>query len=390
MSGPFVPPPGEPAPVEARDAQRDDVVLLRSVLPRLIEAMSDAVIVLDRRGLVVAANRRFSEAFGASGIAVAGRPCPRAGDCLRDGSAEEKPCVGCEIARTRTSHRALQYLRDASGQQRCWEATINPVFDETGEVSMVAEVWRDITDRSKLEAQLSHSERLASLGLLAAGVAHEINNPLAAVLAGVESLERLVDRAALPADEAAEAAEVLQLLKQETRRCSETTAKLLLLGQQHSSHPVMMDFNRAALDTLSLLSFATRKQQISVHTELAESLPRVRGREGALRGALMNLCLNAVQAMPEGGNLTVRTRLAGSHVECDVEDDGPGILPEHLNRIWDPFFTTKPVGQGTGLGLSITQRIVTTHGGDIRVASTPGHGARFTLTLPTDARGERA
>jgi signal transduction histidine kinase len=103
----------------------------------------------------------------------------------------------------------------------------------------------------------------------------------------------------------------------------------------------------------------------------------------------MNLCLNAVQAMPAGGNLTVRTRLVGQRVACDVEDDGPGILPEHLNRIWDPFFTTKPVGQGTGLGLSITQRIVTTHGGDIRVTSTPGHGACFTLALPTDGRGER-
>jgi signal transduction histidine kinase len=250
-------------------------------------------------------------------------------------------------------------------------------------------VWRDITDRSKLEAQLSHSERLASLGLLAAGVAHEINNPLAAVLAGVESLERLVGRASLSADEAEEAGEVLQLLKVETRRCSETTSKLLLLGQQHSSHPVLMDFNRAVLDTLALLSFATRKQGITVHTELADGLPPVRGREGALRGALMNLCLNAVQAMPAGGNLTVRTRLVGARVACDVEDDGPGILPEHLNRIWDPFFTTKPVGQGTGLGLSITQRIVTTHGGDIRVTSTPGHGACFTLALPTDGRGER-
>jgi hypothetical protein len=389
MSGALVPSPGEPAPARGQSSHADEVLQLRLVLPRLIDAMSDAVIVLDRKGLVVAANQRFAEAFGASGVAVAGRPCPRAGDCLTDGSEANPPCVGCEIAHTRKPRHALQFLRDASGQQRCWEASINPVFDDLGEVNMVVEVWRDITDRSKLEAQLSHSERLASLGLLAAGVAHEINNPLAAVLAGVESLERLVGRASLTADEAAEAGEVLQLLKIETRRCSETTSKLLLLGQQHSSHPVLMDFNRAVLDTLALLSFATRKQRITVHAELADALPPVRGREGALRGALMNLCLNAVQAMPGGGNLTVRTRLAGDRVACDVEDDGPGILPEHLNRIWDPFFTTKPVGQGTGLGLSITQRIVTTHGGDIRVTSTPGHGACFTLALPTDGRGER-
>jgi PAS domain S-box-containing protein len=382
VSAAAVPPPDR-APARTTGPHPDELLPLRAVLPRLIEAMSDAVLVLDRRGMVVAANHRFIHAFGAEGAAAVGRPCPRAGNCPTEGSDPDPPCMGCEIATTRAPRRALQILPDASGQQRCWEATLNPVLDEQGQVSLVVEVWRDITDRSQLEAQLSHSERLASLGLLAAGVAHEINNPLAAVLAGVEVLERLLGRTSLPVEEAEEATEVLRLLRQETRRCSETTDKLLLLGQQHASHSVWVNMNRAASDTLALLSFATRKQGIVVRAELAEQLPSVWGREGALRGTLMNLCLNAVQAMPGGGTLTVRTRLAGDSVALEVEDDGPGILPEHLSRIWDPFFTTKPVGQGTGLGLSITQRIVTDHGGDIRVTSTPGRGACFIMTLPT-------
>ncbi len=361
---------------------------LHDVLPRLIEALSDAVVVLDRRGYVVAANQRFANAFGAAGPAVPGRPCPRVGSCMPGEVVEAStPCVACEIARSKQPRRVLQILPDATGQRRRWEATLNPVLDDLGEVSLVVEVWRDITDRSQLEAQLAHSERLASLGLLAAGVAHELNNPLASVLAGVESLQRLVDRVTLPADEDEEAREVLRLLEQETRRCSETTDKLLLLGQQHSSRPVWMDLNRAALDTLALLRFATRKQGIVVSTQLTDGLPPVWGREGALRGTLMNLCLNAVQAMPAGGNLVLRTRATAEHVAYEVEDDGPGISPEHLARIWDPFFTTKPVGQGTGLGLSITQRIVTDHGGDIRVASTPGRGACFTVTLPLRSGG---
>ncbi|MEQ1833933.1 MAG: ATP-binding protein [Candidatus Eisenbacteria bacterium] len=361
---------------------------LNDVLPRLIEALSDAVVVLDRRGHVVAANQRFANAFGSAGPAVPGRPCPRVGSCMPGELSDPgTPCVACEIARSKEPRRVLQILPDTTGQRRRWEATLNPVLDDLGEVSLVVEVWRDITDRSQLEAQLAHSERLASLGLLAAGVAHELNNPLASVLAGVESLQRLVDRVTLPGDEDEEAREVLRLLEQETRRCSETTDKLLLLGQQHSSRPVWMDLNRASLDTLALLRFATRKQGIVVSTQLTDGLPPVWGREGALRGTLMNLCLNAVQAMPAGGNLVLRTRATAEHVAYEVEDDGPGISPEHLARIWDPFFTTKPVGQGTGLGLSITQRIVTDHGGDIRVASTPGRGACFTVTLPLRSGG---
>lgn len=360
---------------------------LQDVLPRLIEALSDAVVVLDHRGYVVAANRRFSDAFGGSGAAVPGRPCPRSGHCIPGQSTADAPCVACEIALSKQPRRVLQVLPDASGQRRRWEATLNPVLDDSGEVSLVVEVWRDITDRSQLEAQLAHSERLASLGLLAAGVAHELNNPLASVLAGVEILQRMVERVTLPDDEAEEAREVLQALEQGTRRCAETADKLLLLGQQHSSRPLWIDINRAALDTLALLRYATRKQGIVVNTQLTDGLPPVWGREGALRGTLMNLCLNAVQAMPSGGNLMVRTRATTEHVVYEVEDDGPGIAAEHLGHIWDPFFTTKPVGQGTGLGLSITQRIVTDHGGDIRVASTPGRGACFTVTLPVRSGG---
>ena len=386
MSGTSIPPPGS-AMAGAQERRTDDIGPLRAVLPRLIEALSDAVVVLDRKGLVVAANRRFADAFGAAGAAVTGRPCPRAGECLPGVTETEAPCLACELASTRAPRRALQVVPDASGRQRRWEATLNPVLDESGQVSLVVEVWRDITDRSQLEAQLVHGERLASLGLLAAGVAHELNNPLAAVLAGVESLQRMLLRTSLPKREAEEAKEVLRLLEQETRRCSETTDKLLLLGQQHSSQPAWVDLNRATLDTLALLRFATRKQGIDVRTELGENLPPVWGREGALRGTLMNLCLNAVQAMPGGGTLTARTRRVGEMLAYEIEDDGPGIPPEHLERVWDPFFTTKPVGQGTGLGLSITRRIVTDHGGDIRVASPPGRGACFTVMLPVRSGG---
>ncbi len=361
---------------------------LGSALPRLLDAMSDAVVVVDRRGHIVASNRRFAETFGDNGRPIEAGPCPRAGKCLDTNNDSRTRCMVCDIAESRQARRALEVIPDASGQQRRWEATLNPVFDEHGEVSLVVEVWRDVTERSKLEAQLSHNERLASLGLLAAGVAHEINNPLASILAGVESLQRWMTRVELAPEEQRDVAEVLALLEQETRRCRETTDKLLLLGQPYASKPVWVDLNRAVRDTLALLSFATRRQRVEVHVDLATDLPPVWGREGGLRGVVMNLCMNAVQAMTGGGHLSVRTmRLGEERVLLEVKDDGPGIAPEHLGRIWDPFFTTKPVGQGTGLGLSITQRAVDRHGGRVSVESTPGHGARFTVTLPTQGSG---
>lgn len=265
---------------------------------------------------------------------------------------------------------------------------MNPMVDDSGVVVSIVEVWRDVTERSQLEAQLSHSERLASLGMLAAGVAHEINNPLASVLAGVESLQRWLGRVELAAVERDDAAEVLGLLEQGARRCRDTTDKLLLLGQPYASRPVWVDVNHAVRDTLALLSFATRRQHIEVSAELDPDLPHVWGRESALRGVLMNLCLNAVQAMSNGGHLRVTTtRIGDDRAGIRIEDDGPGIAPEHLHRIWDPFFTTKPVGQGTGLGLSITQRIIARHGGAVRVESTPGAGARFLIELPLQGSG---
>jgi signal transduction histidine kinase len=361
---------------------------LGPALPRLLDAMGDAVVIVDRRGEPVARNRRFAETLGRAGRVIEGGPCPRGGRCAEADPGPGGPCAVCEIVRTREPRRALEALPDATGRQRRWEATLSPVLDPRGEVGLIVEVWRDVSERSRLEAQMSHSERLASLGLLAAGVAHEVNNPLASILAGVESLQRWMKRTSLPPAQADEANEVLELLERETRRCRETTDKLLLLGQPYSSRPTWVDLNRAVQDTLTLLSFATRQQGIEVAAELAPPLSHVWGREIALRGVLMNLCMNAVQAMPEGGRLTVRTSACtGERVRLEVQDTGPGIAAEHLLRIWDPFYTTKPVGQGTGLGLSISQQAIDRHGGEISVESTPGEGALFIVTLPTRGVG---
>jgi hypothetical protein len=376
-------------PTEPSQALRVDIEQVRHILPQLIDALADALVVVDARLRVVAANRRYIEAVGLHRPDAVGMRCHEALECPEvDQLGGTNGCAACEVLMLKESRRLLRALPDEAGVLHRWEVTLNPVVDPSGKVTHVVEVWRDITVRSQLESQLSHNERLASLGMLAAGVAHEINNPMASIMAGVESLRRWLNRTtSLSPEDAAELDEVLEALERETRRSRETTDKLLMLAQPIQVAPGWVNLNRAAQDTLSLLRYQMRNQGVAVVEDLDPELPGIWARESGMRGVLMNLCMNAVQAMTEGGTLTICTQLRGESVALEVADTGPGIHPAHLERIWDPFFTTKPVGQGTGLGLSITQRVVSRHGGRIRVESAPGKGARFIVELPIAGPG---
>jgi two-component system, NtrC family, sensor kinase len=243
--------------------------------------------------------------------------------------------------------------------------------------------------QSRYVSRLSHHEQMASLGILAAGVAHEINNPLASILAGLESLRRSISRTCqLPEASAAEINEILQIVENAAVRCSDTTSKLLHLAQPAQTDSCWTDLNQTVRDTLSLLSYTTRHCGIVAVEDLDPELPLIWARESGMRSVTMNLCLNAVQAMGDSGTLTVRTRKLPDGVELQVSDTGQGIPPEIIDRIWDPFFTTKPPGMGTGLGLSITHGIVMRHGGTIRVQSGRGEGARFTIRLPASGESD--
>ena len=356
-----------------------------SILPQLMDSLSDAVVVVDREQRLIAANAQYIQCFGMRRSDLIGSRCTDALHCPEDRAGGR--CAACETFETRRPARRIRSVPDASGVLRRWEASFNPVFDSSGGVSHVVEVWRDVTVRSQLEAQLGHSERLAALGTLAAGVGHEINNPLASVMAGVESLERWLGRRDFGDAARAEALETLQMLEREVTRCRETSDKLMMLAQPHSVEASWIDLNEAVRDTLSLLRYQMRKQGIEAVEELDAELPNIWARQSAMRGVCMNLMMNAVQAMPQGGRLTVMSGRGGLGVVLQIVDTGHGIAPEHLDRVWDAFFTTKPVGQGTGLGLSITQRVVARHGGTVRVESRQGHGARFIVEVPIEGPG---
>ncbi len=366
---------------------RIDFAAIREILPDLIDSLDDAVVVVDRSRHVVATNRRFVDAFGHASAHPAGRVCDDALHCPEADHSAPGTCVACSVMVSGEPQRRVRDVVGPDGTRRRWEANFSPILDSTGAVSHVVEIWRDITERSQLQAQLSHSERLAATGILAAGAAHELNNPLASILAGLESLGLLIGRTAMDAEARSEATEVLELLEGEVNRCRGTTDKLMLLAQPISGTAGWVDLNRAVSDTLSLLQFKMRSQGIEATADLAPDLPPLWGRESGIRGVCMNLMINAVQAMPEGGVLTVSTRRSGRGAVLRIFDTGPGVAPEIEQRIWDPFFTTKPAGQGTGLGLAVTHGVVTRHGGTIHLEPNPAGGACFVVDLPLAGPG---
>jgi GAF domain-containing protein len=241
----------------------------------------------------------------------------------------------------------------------------------------------DITLAKQLERQMLLTERLTTAGRLAAGVAHELNNPLATIAGCAESLRgRLKEEALAGRPELADFPTYLALVEEEAYRCKDITGSLLQFVRDPGSRRTPTDLNALVLKTIELISHQTRYAEGVLAPELDDALPEVTVNEGQLRQVFLGLASNALDAMEGHGRLTIRTRRARREVEIEFEDEGPGIPEEVAQRIWDPFFTTKPPGQGTGLGLAIAQGIVADHGGRIEMQTHVGKGSIFRVVLP--------
>ncbi|HYB93906.1 MAG TPA: ATP-binding protein [Vicinamibacterales bacterium] len=242
-------------------------------------------------------------------------------------------------------------------------------------------IIEDITERTQMEEQLRISEKMASLGLLAAGVAHEVNTPLT----GISSYTQMLLENADPADPRTP---LLEKIEKQTFRAARIVNGLLNLSRPNvadQSERTVVDLNQVIADVLSLLEHQFEKSSIKIRKELHPFPVNVVGFEFKLQQVFLNLFLNARDAMTSGGWLTISTRLDGDDAVAEVADTGGGIPAEHLARIYDPFFTTKPMGQGTGLGLSITYGIVREHEATIQCDSAPGKGTRFEIRFASAA-----
>jgi PAS domain S-box-containing protein len=270
-------------------------------------------------------------------------------------------------------------LTTRAGEQRTVNVAVAPLvsrdFVPVGRIVLVD----DITERVALETQLSQADKLSSIGLLAAGVAHEINTPLAVIASYSQMLSKQLrgDPRLGP---------VLDKIIQQSFRASEIANGLLNFSRTSTTEFRDTDLNQVIRDTISLLEHQFKTARIALDFDLAEDLPPIHGNPGKLQQVFLNLLLNAKEAMPGGGTLRIAT-LANGHVEAVVADSGSGIAPEHLKRIYDPFFTTKTAPKpgerrGTGLGLSVSYGIIQEHAGKIRVESAVGAGTTFHIEFP--------
>jgi PAS domain S-box-containing protein len=262
-----------------------------------------------------------------------------------------------------------------TGEPRAVMVSVSPLHGVEGAILGVLGIARDMTETKKMEQQVRNSEKLASVGKLAAGVAHEINNPLGGILNCLYNLRK-------GALSSSRQEEYWSSMEDGVRRVQKIVRQLLDFSQQHEPEFALTDINHVVDRVLVLTTHLFAPNHIMLETGFGQGLPNVMVDRHMMEQVLMNLVLNAVQAMKDGGVLTIRTSVAEGVCLIEVRDTGSGIPPAILPRIFDPFFTTKSEGEGTGLGLSVSLGIVERHGGKILVDSEVGRGTTFTLCLP--------
>jgi PAS domain S-box-containing protein len=341
---------------------------------RLVESASDAIFTFDPDGRFTAVNPSMERALGLGRGALIGAPLARAVDPRDVAVAEQLLRQTLEGQRCKG---AVRY-RAADGSVRQGAVITAPVFED-GVISGALGIMRDVTEDQRLAEQLLQQEKLAAVGQLVSGVAHELNNPLAGVMAFSELL--LASGAVHDPD----ARFAMETIHHEAMRAAKIVSHLLTFARQRAAERTEADLNAIVNDTLALRRYALRAAQIELDVLLDPALPRTWADPFQLQQVVLNLVGNAEHALAGWGGtrrITVWTRHDGDRLVIGVADTGPGVPPDQRDRIFNPFYTTKPVGQGTGLGLSISDGIVREHGGQIRVESQPGEGATFLVELP--------
>jgi len=345
-----------------------EVARLKDFSENIVESLNVGVFAVDLLGTVDAWNSKMEQLTGVSQADAVGKPfaqiLPQDLVLEIEARGDEEQVTG--IYKHRLAH---------GGRFVVLNVSITPLVSKSGEKIGRLLLFDDVTQREQMEEQMSQTEKLTSLGLLAAGVAHEVNTPLAVISNYIQMLAKQ-----MPEGDPRHA--IIDKIVKQTFRASEIVNNLLNFSRTGSGELSDVDVNYVVEETLSLVAHPLKTAQIQVVKQLGESLPKVRGSANKLQQVFLNLFLNARDAMPLGGMLEVRTAAHNGSVEIEVADTGNGISREHINKIFDPFFTTKPGGRGTGLGLSVSYGIIKEHAGKIDVRSTPGRGTSFHVEFP--------
>jgi len=361
-------------------SQAEELRELKDYNENVLESLDSGIVVLGLDGEITSWNRAMETLYGRKREDVRGRPLA---EVLPDKFMEALRGTLDLGNQGEIAHIYKLHLPSSDGRSLMVNVSVAPFQSGAAEQSGTILIIDDVTARARLEEQLQHTEKMASVGLLAAGVAHEVNTPLA----GISSYTQLL-RGQM--EEADSRSELLDKIEKQSFRAAKIVNSLLNFSRSSGTEFEQVDVNKALVDVLSLVEHQMSGSRIRVRRELAEDLPSIRGNENRIQQVFFNLILNARDAMPRGGWLTLVTYADTDTVVVEVKDTGHGIRRDHIRRIYDPFFTTKGIGRGTGLGLSVSYGIVQEHGGAIFVDSTPGQGTNFQVALPALVLSEAA
>jgi PAS domain S-box-containing protein len=343
-----------------------------------VEEANELIVIVSRDGLIRHANRAFCQAVGYALVDLIDKPR----DIIVAEESRPKLEDVKKVAKGQAWNGTLVHLRrDGSTFQAA--CAIVPLTNDRGWTTHYVHMERDITEELRLRGQLIHSERLSAVGQLVSGVAHELNNPLQSILGFTELLIDAERRPELRRD--------LEQVRSEAIRAGKIVRNLLAFVRRSSSERSMVNVNDIVKTTISLRSYEFGTANIRLFESYADGVPAVVVNPEEIQQVILNLILNGEQAMRgahRGGTLTVTTNWAGEMVTIDIQDDGPGVPAALAGRVFEPFFSTKEVGEGTGLGLSIAMGIAEAHGGTLTLVPTE-KGACFRLSLPAATASDR-
>ena len=358
----------------ALEASQWEIVNSRNTLRTFFDNIPSCVYIIDRSYTILIINSRRSERVGKTPQELVGSKCYEA---LYGYSA---PCPLCRVADAFTGASSVRSMREWQPKETFiqWEITTIPIMENSNVVNRVIVFDEDVTEKWILEASLVETEKLASIGQLAANVAHEINNPLAAIIANAQLLLRDLSNAD------ADTVEALELIEAAGVRAAKIVGNLLKSARKEKREEFEeISLNETILDAISMANFEIRNRNVSLKLELSEGMPDIFAHQNQLKGVWINLLMNALGAIENSkGVITIMTRYEDHEYRISFSDNGNGIAPEHQEHIFEPFYTTKEASKGTGLGLSVSLQVIKEHHGSIDFETKPGKGTKFIILLP--------
>jgi hypothetical protein len=364
---------------QEQEHRAGELEILKEFNESIVESINVGLMAVDLNGSITRLNSALEEIFSLTRDEAVGKNVEELfAEDFADTLHQVLGPDGWHLRQTRQIYKMHTATR--AGRSLVLNIALAPLCADSDEQTGALVVFEDVTQRLHLEEQLQQREKLSSIGLLAAGVAHEVNTPLTGVSSYTQMLLNM-----LPENDPKHA--LLLKVKRQADRATEIVNNLLNFSRTGSAAEfAAVDIHRVLDDTLQLLEPQLRRSQIEIVRDYAENLPQVHGNSVKLQQVFTNLILNARDSIANGnGRITLATRKGDDDglLMIEVADSGVGIAPEDVAKIYDPFFTTKGVGRGTGLGLAVTYGIVQEHSGHISVSSTPGLGTQFRITLPT-------